>query len=61
MFGTTSSTTQLAVLDDLAAATASSDTPLATIMSFYRRDGLAVPAHVTSYSPAAAEPLAVTV
>ncbi len=52
---------QLAVLDDLAAATDSSDVPLATITSFYERDGLAVPATVTSYSPAADAPLQVTV
>ena len=52
---------QLAALDDVAAATVASDAPLATIMSHYGRDGLAVPARVTSYSPAASEPLEVAV
>jgi hypothetical protein len=50
---------QLAVLDDLAAAISASDVPLATIMSFYQREGLAVPTEVTSYSPASGEPLRV--
>ena len=52
---------QLAVLDDLAAAASASDIPRATITSFYERDGLSVPATVTSYSPAAAVPLQVAV
>jgi hypothetical protein len=47
---------QLAVLDDLAA-----HIPPATIASFYARDGLSVPATVTSYSPAAEVPLQVAV
>jgi hypothetical protein len=50
---------QLSVLDDLAAATATGDVPLATIMSFYKRAGLTVPAQVISYSPAADQPLLV--
>jgi Transglutaminase-like superfamily len=52
---------QLAALDDLAAAASTSDVPLATIKSFYERNGLAVPATVTSYSPAAEVPLQVSV
>jgi hypothetical protein len=52
---------QLATLDELAAATAASDVSPDTVTSFYRRDGLAVPAHVISYSPAASEPLRVAV
>jgi Transglutaminase-like superfamily len=52
---------QLAALDDLAAAASTSEVPLATIKSFYERDGLAVPATVTSYSPAAEVPLQVSV
>jgi hypothetical protein len=51
---------QLAVLDELAAAVGADDVPPAAIMSFYDRPGLAVPARVVSYSPAAAEPLQVT-
>jgi hypothetical protein len=50
---------QLSVLDDLAAATSSSGVPRATIMSFYQREGLTVPAQVISYSPAAEAPLLV--
>ena len=52
---------QLAVLDDLAAAASASHIPRATIASFYERDGLSVPATVTSYSPAAEVPLQVAV
>jgi hypothetical protein len=52
---------QLAVLDDLAAAASASHIPPATIASFYERDGLSVPATVTSYSPAAEVPLQVAV
>jgi hypothetical protein len=50
---------QLAVLDELAAAASVGDVPLARVMSFYERPGLTVPSQVTSYSPAAAEPLQV--
>jgi len=49
---------QLAVLDDLAAAM-SRDAPLAELMSFYERDGLRVPAEITSYSAASEVPLQV--
>jgi hypothetical protein len=52
---------QLAVLDDLAAAASASYIPRATIASFYERDGLSVPATITSYSPAADVPLEVAV
>jgi hypothetical protein len=52
---------QLSVLDDLAAATVANDVSVHTVMSFYERDGLTVPAHITSYSPAAEEPLQVAV
>jgi Transglutaminase-like superfamily len=52
---------QLQVLDDLAAATWPDDVPPATVMSFYEREGLTVPGQVTSYSPAAEEPLAVAI
>jgi Transglutaminase-like superfamily len=52
---------QVAVLDDLAAATVGSDVELATITSFYDMPGLAVPAEVTSYSPAADGPLQVAI
>jgi hypothetical protein len=51
---------QLALLDELAAATIG-DAPLARIREFYDRDGLRVPAQVTSYSPASATPLVVPV
>jgi Transglutaminase-like superfamily len=51
---------QLAVLDDLAAAM-NRDAPLDELMSFYERDGLRVPAEVTSYSPASEIPLQVAV
>jgi Transglutaminase-like superfamily len=51
---------QLAVLDDLAAAM-SRDAPLDELMSLYERDGLRVPAEVTSYSPASEVPLRVVV
>jgi len=49
---------QLAVLDDLAAAM-NRDAPLTELMSFYERDGLRVPSEVTSYSPASEVPLRV--
>lgn len=50
---------QLAVLDELAAATGGDATPeLAT--SWSAHEGLAVPPAFTSYSPAAAAPLQVT-
>jgi hypothetical protein len=52
---------QLSVLDDLAAATVGSDVSVPTVMSFYERSGLTVPAHVTSYTPAAADPRQVAV
>jgi hypothetical protein len=55
------SSEQLTVLDELAASSCADDVPLATIMSFYDRAGLAVPSQVTSYSPAASEPLTVAV
>jgi hypothetical protein len=54
------SPSQLAVLDDLAAAIIR-DAPLAELMSFYERDGLRVPAEITSYSPASEVPLQVAV
>lgn len=47
---------QLCVLDDLAAATIDSKVPAPTVMSFYEREGLTVPAQVISYSPAADMP-----
>jgi hypothetical protein len=50
---------QLAALDDLAAATCSSDVPLGQIQSFFQRDGFRVPPVVTSYSPASVVPLQV--
>jgi hypothetical protein len=50
---------QLAALDELAAATCSSDVPLEQVQSFAQRDGFRVPAVVTSYSPASAVPLRV--
>jgi transglutaminase-like putative cysteine protease len=49
---------QSGVLDQLAAA-ASADPPAAVLSSFYQRDGLRVPGEVTSYSPAADQPLRV--
>jgi hypothetical protein len=52
---------QLSVLDDLAAAMVGSDVSVPTVMSFYEREGLTVPAHVTSYTPAAADPRQVAV
>ena len=52
---------ELAVLDELAAATVSSDVPLAQVESFYQLDGLRVPEQITSFSPAHAEPLEVSV
>lgn len=51
---------QLAVLDELAAATSGSATA-AQIETFYARDGLRVPAQVTSYSPAHDAPLRVDI
>jgi hypothetical protein len=54
------SPSQLAVLDDLAAAM-NRDAPVAELMSFYERDGLRVPAEFTSYSPASDVPLRVAV
>jgi hypothetical protein len=51
---------QLAVLDELATRT-SRDATIAQINEFYVRDGLRVPGHVTSYSPAHQTPLRVTV
>ena len=51
---------QLAVLDELAAATSRNATP-EQINAFYERAGLRVPAQVTSYSPAHEAPLWVTV
>jgi hypothetical protein len=51
---------QLAVLDELATRT-SRDATIAQIEEFYVRDGLRVPAHVTSYSPAHQTPLHVAV
>jgi hypothetical protein len=51
---------QLAVLDELATIT-SKDATAAEIEGFYARDGLRVPAQVTSYSPACDTPLRVTV
>jgi hypothetical protein len=54
------SPSQLAVLDDLAAAIIR-DAPLAELTSFYERDGLRVPAEITSYSPASEVPLQVAV
>jgi hypothetical protein len=50
---------QLSVLDDLAAATIDSDVSVATVLSFYERAGLTVPAQVISYSPATEAPLKV--
>ena len=52
---------QLNVLDDVAAATVDSDVLPTTVMSFYEREGLTVPDHVTSYSPASERPLRVAV
>jgi hypothetical protein len=52
---------QLSVLDDVAAATVGNDVSPATVMSFYQREGLAVPARVTSYSPAFEAPREVAV
>src|SRR5215469_9167451 len=52
---------QLSVLDDLTAATVAADVSVPTVTSFYEREGLTVPAHVTSYSPATEEPLRVAV
>jgi Transglutaminase-like superfamily len=54
------SASQLAVLDDLARAI-SRDAPLSELRTFYERDGLRVPAEVTSYSPASEVPLQVAV
>lgn len=54
------SPSQLAVLDDLAAAMLR-DAPLDELTAFYERDGLRVPAEVTSYSPASEVPLQVAV
>jgi hypothetical protein len=51
---------QLAVLDELAAATSGSATVAQTEM-FYARAGLRVPAQVTSYSPAHDAPLRVDI
>lgn len=51
---------QLAVLDELAAATSESATT-AQSETFYARDGLRVPAWVTSYSPAHDAPLRVDI
>jgi hypothetical protein len=50
---------QLAALDELAAATCSSDVPLDRVQSFAQRDGLRVPPVVTSYSPAIPVPFQV--
>jgi hypothetical protein len=50
---------ELAVLDELAAVT-SRDASVAEIEQFAARDGLRVPAQVTSYSPARTTPLLVT-
>jgi hypothetical protein len=47
---------QLSVLDDLAAVTIDSNVPAPTVMSFYEREGLTVPAQVISHSPAAGTP-----
>jgi hypothetical protein len=52
---------QFAVLDDLAAATHSSNMPLDQIQSFYQREDLRVPPVITSYSPASDTPLQVAV
>lgn len=52
---------QLALLDEVAAALASSDAPVDQIQSFYHREGLRVPEVVTSYSPASDVPLQVPV
>jgi Transglutaminase-like superfamily len=49
---------QFDVLDQLA-ATASADPPAAQLELFSRRDGLHVPGEVTSYSPAADQPIRV--
>src|SRR5215469_4836463 len=49
------------VVDDVAAATVGSDVPVSTVMSFYEREGLTVPAEVTSYSPATGVPRRVAV
>jgi Transglutaminase-like superfamily len=54
------SASQLAVLDDLAAAM-NRDAPPDELTSFCERDGLRVPAEVTSYSPASEVPLRVPV
>jgi hypothetical protein len=51
---------QLAVVDELAAMT-SGEPAVAQIEAFYGREGLRVPAQVTSYSPAHQAPLRVTV
>jgi hypothetical protein len=50
----------LAVLDELAVGTSASPTA-AQIEAFYERDGLRVPAQVTSYSPAHGAPLRVNI
>ncbi|MBO0832157.1 MAG: transglutaminase domain-containing protein, partial [Actinobacteria bacterium] len=51
---------QLAELDKVAFATSAAAT-VAEVEAFYARDGLRVPAEVTSYSPAHQAPLRVTV
>ena len=51
---------QLAVLDEVAAVTSRTATA-AQAETFYARDGLRVPAHVTSYSPAQEAPLRVDI
>jgi hypothetical protein len=52
---------QLGLLDELAAAISSSDTPLDQIRSLYERDEFRVPREVSSYSPAHPAPLRVAV
>jgi hypothetical protein len=52
---------QLRVLDDVAAAMIADDVSPDTVVSFYEREGLAVPAVVTSYSPALEAPREVRV
>ena len=52
---------QLAVLDEAAAVTGASDTPLEEIQRLYQGDDFRVPDVLTSYSPAADGPLRIAV